>query len=52
MKKQYNFRIEEELLKKLEIISKDQERTVSQQIVLLIRNEIRKYEEKNGVIKT
>lgn len=52
MKKQFNFRIDEDLLKKLQIIAEEEERTISQEITLLIRKYILKYELEHGEIVT
>lgn len=52
MKKQYNFRIEEDLLYKLNIIARENERTATQEITLLIRKYILKYELEHGKIDT
>lgn len=50
MKKQYNFRIEEILLKKMDFIAKHNERNTTQEITLAIKKHIIKYEAQNGEI--
>ena len=52
MKKQYNFRIDEDLLYKLSIIAKEEDRTITQEITMLIRKYILKYELEHGQIDT
>lgn len=52
MKKQFNFRIEEDLLIKIQKIAEEEERTVTQEITMLIRKYILKYELENGEIDT
>lgn len=50
MKKQYNFRIEEILIKKIEYIAKENERNSTQEVTLAIKNHIKRYELENGQI--
>lgn len=52
MKKQFNFRIDEDLLIKIQYISDEEERTVSQEITYILRKYILKYEKENGEIVT
>lgn len=51
MKIQFNFRIEENQLKKLKYIAEENDRTASQEINMLIRKYILKYETENGQIE-
>lgn len=51
MKRQFFFRIEEELIKKLEYVAQENERNTTQEITLLIKKHILKYEFENGEIR-
>lgn len=50
--KSLSIRIDEELLKKLRVIAKFEGRSVNRQLISLIRNNIRIYEEIYGEIRT
>lgn len=47
MKKQYNFRLEEELIKQLEKIAEEEERSTAQEITYLIKKEIQRRAKEN-----
>lgn len=51
MKKQFNFRIDQDLIDKLNIIARENERNTSQELTLLIRKYILKYELEHGEIE-
>ena len=44
-------RTEQEIVDKLKIIAKNHERSVSQEIIFLVKKEIEKYESEKGEIK-
>lgn len=50
MKKQYNFRIEEIITKKIEYIAKENERNITQEVTLALKLHIKKYELQYGEI--
>lgn len=50
MKIQYNFRVDKEIIEKFKFIAEQDERTVSQQLTLLMKKEIKHYEDENGHI--
>ena len=49
--KSLSIRIDEEMLNKLHVVADYEGRSANSQILILIRNEIEKYEEKHGKIK-
>ena len=44
-------RTEQEIIDKIKIIAKENERSVSQEIIFLVKKEIEKYELENGKIQ-
>lgn len=46
----YTLRIEKEILEKLNVIAKNNERSTNQEIVYLIKKHVEKYENQNGNI--
>lgn len=48
--KSVSIRIEEEMLKKISYVTDYEGRSVNSHILVLVRNSIRKYEDKHGVI--
>lgn len=48
---QFIIRTDQTTLEKIKYIAKEQERSGSQEIVYLIKEEIKRYEEENGIIK-
>ena len=49
-KPQFVIRTEQEIIDKIKFIAKEQERSATQEIIYLIRREIKEYEEINGEI--
>lgn len=49
--KSLSIRIDEEMLNKLHIVADYEGRSANSEILILIRNEIERYEEKNGKIE-
>ena len=48
--KSLSIRIDEELLNKLHVVSDYEGRSANSEIIVLIRREVEKYEEKHGII--
>lgn len=51
LKKQYSFRTDEWIIKKIEYIGKINTRNRNQEIEHMLKQNIKKYEEENGTIK-
>lgn len=49
--KSVSIRIEEEMLQKIAYVAEYEGRSINSHILVLIRNNIKEFEEKNGVIK-
>lgn len=49
--KRYTLRINSELLNKLRIIADYEERTINQQLAIIIRNAINKYQQKTNIFE-
>lgn len=51
-KKQYNFRLDENMMLKFQYISEEEERTLTQELSFIIKSYIKDYEKIHGEIPT
>lgn len=51
-KKQYNFRLDENMMYKFQYISEEEERTLTQELAFIIKSYIKEYEKSHGEIPT